>query len=85
MKRKAQAQTVKLTFSIDEMKHIATSASGYGIRLATFIRIVFWRGLDVVNRCGIPNPMAEQTALPLIDDEELIYADGNGKDKKDAQ
>jgi hypothetical protein len=63
MKRKAQ--TVKLTFTREEMKHITISAGAYGIRLATFIRIVFWRGLDVVNRCGIPNPRAEQTALPL--------------------
>jgi hypothetical protein len=68
-----KAQTVKLTFTSDEMKHITTSASGYGIRLATFIRIVFWRGLDVVNRCGIPNPRAEQLSMPL-----------NGKEKKDA-
>lgn len=63
MKRKAQ--TVKLTFTSDEMKHIIASANGYGIRLATFIRIVFWRGLDVVNRTGIPNPRAEQLSMPL--------------------
>lgn len=73
MSAKKKSQSVKLTFSDSEFFHVATSSEAYGIRLATFVRLVFWRGLDVVNRQGLGNPLASQTAMPL-----------NGKDKKDA-
>jgi len=71
--KKIKSESVKLTFSAAEMDHISASAIGYGMRLATFVRLVFWRGLGVVNRNGLGNPIAAQITMPL-----------NGKDKKDA-
>jgi hypothetical protein len=68
---------VKLTFTRAEVEHITKSAEGYGMRLATFIRLVFWRGLETVNRCGIPNPRAIQITMPLNGKAKNVF-DKNG-------